>query len=346
MKIVVKDARELEIDKTDMGGEVITTSDATFILSGDDLTGVTAGGQTVGEDGKITFTGNDTTIIGLKDGTYTLHEEVAPNGYLAISDFTFTVTGGVVTVDADQTFTNGEAEMVDGVLTIMDERNSIQISKRDFADAETVLEATFELTVAEGEGNTASLDGVTAGTATAVDGVITFTGADTIITGLTDGTYTLKETAGPDGYQVVSEFTFVIVDGKVDTNETVTVTGGEVELKEDQIIVKDKKSEITVSKRDLNAASDTAVSATFKLTGTNLGGVEIGTDNALADDTTEVTFTGADTIITGLKDGTYTLEETAVTGNYATVSVFEFTIKDGKLAVSAEFSFALVGAEA
>ncbi|MBQ8725148.1 MAG: hypothetical protein IJY74_05705, partial [Oscillospiraceae bacterium] len=344
--ITVKDARKIEISKKELGADnesvdlADDATDAEFVLSGSDLTGVTAGGVKAADGAtSITFTGNEATIIGLKDGTYTLHEETAPNGYLTVSDFTFTIKDGKVDTTNTVNVTDGAVKLEEGKIIVMDEKKFITVSKRDFANAETALEAKFELSVAAVAGNTASLDGVTAGGVKAADGAtsITFTGSDTKITGLKDGTYNLHETTAPTGYVTISDFTFVIANGIV--TEVSAVTNGDVTKSADgkTITVLDQKK-ISISKKGIASDgtevefTDDATDATFELT------IESGVDNfddvtvgdTKYDETTEkITFTDNDADIVGLKDGTYKLKETVAPDGYTVVTEFEFVIENG-----------------
>ena len=156
----------------------------------------------------------------------------------------------------------------------------------------------------------------------------------TTITGLPAGTYKLKETNAPDGYQLyTAEETFTIgTDGKV----TGTTT------------IQDEVSKLTIGKKDITGKQEvTGAKLTLKLTnpdesGATLDGVTVeNIKNNTVDSRTadSITWTSGktDAVLSKLPDGTYTLGESgepfvdSETGKTYTVikSTMTFTVENG-----------------
>ena len=350
---------------------------ATFKLTGADFSGVTIDGKAVtaeadGDTGlsAVTFESNDAIFKGLKDGTYTLEETVAPKGYDKIeiapegevvrSSFTFEIKDGKLVDGSVDFITNGDVEIKDGKITVMDakEKSTITIDKKiasgGNSEENPSAEATFELRTKDSDKN---LKGVTVGEGenakklTENDKSVEFTGSSTPITGLEEGTYILKETVAPDGYTVVSEFEFTVdKDGKVTAVKAETTGDQKVEKSEkgDSVIITDDISDITVDKKALGAKevlsapegakNPDAYKAKFTLTvndeGKTLDGVSVNGGAALEGGVTSHDFDGNSANFKGLKDGTYTLTETAAPKGYKVISSFTFTIENGEIVPS------------
>lgn len=173
-------------------------------------------------------------IEGLADGTYTLTETTAPDGYEVAEDITFTITDGkvdgnaVVMYDAPEEKKNTPSEPEKPNTPSEPEKpdkpdkpetpekpdklerpdkpeGSFYVSKRDAANSNELLGAKLKIT--DVDGNT----------------VAEWTSTDTPhkITGLADGTYTLTEITAPQGYEVAESITFTVTDGKVEGNTVV-----------------------------------------------------------------------------------------------------------------------------
>ena len=290
---------------------------------------------------------NKTDITGLPDGTYTMTEVVAPDGYNKVStDFTFTIKNGVVdaTGTTEYDVSGNDIIMKDG------QKPSVTISKQDAGSGAEVAGATLEIT-AENVLDTTKLELSRTdknGNKTVLvkdrdysistDGkTIQFVSGEdvTIITGLPAGSYQLKETNAPDGYQLyTAEETFTIgTDGKV----TGTTT------------IQDKVSKLTIAKKDITGKQEvTGAKLTLTLTnpdesGATLDGVKA---NITVDsrDAKSITWTSGktDAILSKLPDGKYTLKETGgaftdtETGKTYTVieSTMTFTVENGVITKS------------
>ncbi|WP_295078648.1 SpaA isopeptide-forming pilin-related protein, partial [Ruminococcus sp.] len=346
--LVVEDRQTVvTLDKKALGAEPIPESagKATFVLAAEDegknLEGVVVGegskAQTLTADDKsVTFEGNSAKFTGLKDGKYSLEETVAPDGFTTVTKFTFTVENGKV--KNVSTVTDGKAYVdEDGHLVVEDNKSTITLDKKSLGAApipESAGKASFVLAVEE-EGKT--LEGVKVNGGTALGAVTKteFKGNNTKFEGLKDGKYSLEETAAPEGYTTVTKFTFTVENGKV--KNVSTVTDGKAYVDEDgHLVVEDAQSGIVIDKKSLGAEPipESAGKATFVLAveeeGKTLAGVKIDGGTALGE-VTKTTFTGNSNQFTGLKDGKYSLEETAAPDGYTTVTKFTFTIKDGKV---------------
>ena len=313
----------------------------------------------------ITWTSGKTDAIlsKLPDGKYTLKEtgdaftdaETKKTYTVIESTMTFTVENGVVTD------TTGDADNLNDKATkgyyyydktkeeilVCDAEavNVVPISKQDAGSGAEVAGATLEITAenvldttklelsrTDKNGNKTVLVKGTDYSISADGKTIQFVSGEdaTIITGLPAGSYQLKETNAPDGYQLyTAEETFTIgTDGKV----TGTTT------------IRDEVSKLTIAKKDITGKQEvTGAKLTLKLTnpdesGATLDGVtaNITVDSRTAD---SITWTSGktDAILSKLPDGEYTLKETGGaftdTETKKTYTVIEstmtFTVENG-----------------
>nr|MCR5633407.1 hypothetical protein [Eubacterium sp.] len=182
----------------------------------------------------IEFVSGDapTTIKNLPDGKYTLHEEVAPSGYLVATNIEFEIKDGKVVPGTNVT---AATEDKNAVITMVDDaepvpepdKTDVKISKQAVGGGAELEGATFTLTgkTLDADGNTTSENVTfttdnTEGTNASVSKdskTITFESgkAPTEIKNLPDGTYTLVEKAAPEGYEIASSIIFTIRNGAV-----------------------------------------------------------------------------------------------------------------------------------
>ena len=394
-----KAGETINISKCDLGGAPITAEGVvakytlTFVEAADgfdeegnpveldtDFTGVKVNGKeieaddiTSKDDGSksVTIEGNEIKLTGLKDGKYTLKEEVAPDGYTVVeSTFTFVVKNGVIdsvegatTGDTAAGYKLGEKEITDAAtgetttvtdntkIVVLDDISTISIDKKALGakPLDDDNKATFKL-----YGDAAALEKVLdksnltfedkaiTGTQTDADGTyIEFDGNSAKLVGLNNGDYKLVESAAPDGYTLVTTaFTFTIENGVIVSSEA--VTDGEITLAmakdETHIVVNDNISTISINKKALGGEPiDAANKATFKLYGNyemQLATVEVDEDNDGTGETKSVS----------MEDGRFFIE---FTGNNAdliglgdgTYTLKEETSPDGYTVVETEFTF-------
>ncbi|SEK67914.1 hypothetical protein SAMN02910353_01066 [Ruminococcus sp. YRD2003] len=106
--------------------------------------------------------GAEATIVLAEDGTYTLHEEAAPAGYLLADDIVFVVSGGKVTVSG------ADAESVDMVDEKETSTTSAATTLTTTAATESVTTAVSETTTASSSESTTSASSTVSETTAAV----------------------------------------------------------------------------------------------------------------------------------------------------------------------------------
>ena len=286
---------------------------------------------------------NKTDITGLPDGTYTMTEVVAPDGYNKVStDFTFTIKNGVVdaTGTTEYDVSGNDITMKDG------QKPSVTISKQAVGGGEELTGAVLKLTAPAGTDLSkvkgSYSDGSTAGIETSGN-TITWTSDNAkggvTLANLPAGVYTLEETTAPDGFtKKTEEMTFEVgADGKVGKVNGLTKD-------DNKVVMEDAASKLTIGKKDITGKQEvTGATLTLTLTnpdesGATLDGVtaNIRVDSRTAD---SITWTSGktDAILSKLPDGKYTLKENggaftdAETGKTYTVieSTMTFTVENG-----------------
>ena len=290
---------------------------------------------------------NKTDIIGLPDGTYTMTEVVAPDGYNKVStDFTFTIKNGVVdaTGTTEYDVSGNDITMKDG------QKPSVTISKQAVGGGEELTGAVLKLTAPAGTDLSkvkgSYSDGSTAGIETSGN-TITWTSdkakGGVTLANLPAGVYTLEETTAPDGFtKKTEEMNFEVgADGKVGTVNGLTKD-------DNKVVMEDAASKLTIAKKDITGKQEvTGAKLTLTLTnpdesGATLNDVTVENNkNITVDSRTaeSITWTSGktDAILSKLPDGTYTLGETGgaftdtETGKTYTVieSTMTFTVENG-----------------
>lgn len=145
----------------------------------DELPGATL--RVYDADGELVeewVSGEEPHELTLLPGTYTLHEEMAPEGYLVADDVEFEVAEGVPVT---------QVEMVDDVVRV-------EVEKVDAAEGKPLAGATLRLYDAEGEVVEEWVSG----------------DEPHLIEGLAPGEYLLREVEAPEGYALAEDVPFTV----------------------------------------------------------------------------------------------------------------------------------------
>ena len=191
--------KKLAIDNSKVTAKItIIKKDA---ATNGDLTGAKFKLQKTGETTFETLNFTSASVVKtLTPGSYTLTETQAPEGYeLDTTPIKFTVSNtGVVTNDKGTRITGGKIVVYNEKEPVAGE---VVISKRDVTTGEELPGATLELYDSSGSVVTSWVSTTT----------------PKVISNLSPGTYRLKETIAPEGYELSSEtISFTIgEDGKV-----------------------------------------------------------------------------------------------------------------------------------
>ncbi|MDE7094410.1 MAG: hypothetical protein K2O52_05820, partial [Oscillospiraceae bacterium] len=368
-KVVLTDkVIELTIDKVEIAGTgtkelagaklTITNTDGTSLEK------VTVSGGTKDveqKDASITFiSGEEATVLSkLPAGNYTLTEIATPDNEVyqvaEVISFTIGKDGKLSKVQNEYSFETGSEEdgkMISNITMLDTKLGEIVISKQDATTKNEVEGALLKITKTDDENGISndvsvygfriprekvdSLADITAINQSFVytieNGVLMFYTAgygNTLVSGLTDGTYELAEVVAPDGYLLATgTVEFAIKDGKVVDGNTV-------------IEIEDEPITITISKWDI-ANSKELAGATLTIASKALDTVAnevylIDEDGEEVEiEWNEVGFsyvtTGKKVTISGLPAGSYTLTEETAPDGYEIAELIEFTIdKNGNV---------------
>ena len=147
----------------------------------------------------------DLVIKDLQWGTYTLVEYQETDGYiLDAKTFTFTVSADGLTKSVTDTGKN----------FVTNTKNQLTIQKTALDGRTPLSGAQFQLYPVTKSGETETMDSTPASFYTAADAQTadgtTITAGETTIYGLTKGTYVLRETKAPDGYELTKDVIFTM----------------------------------------------------------------------------------------------------------------------------------------
>ena len=348
------------------GGNELPGAQMELTCSGVDLRAVEVSGgaqDVVKTASKITFTSGTTaaTFRYLPDGTYTLHEEVAPvvNGveYDLATDITFTVTNGVVSGDshvtAATTSSNARVTMEDDLLVVPVVTGTVDISKVAVGGGNELPGAQITVTSEDGFDLT---DCTVTGGAQNVNrnnNTISFVSGTsaTTISGLPAGEYTMHEVTPPTGYQVATDISFTVDQNGNITGSRVTAATATDNAR---VTMQDAPAVVDISKVAVGGGNELP-GAQMELTcsGVDLRAVEVsGGAQDVVKTASKITFTSGTSVATFryLPDGTYTLhEEVAPVVNgveYDLATDITFTVTNGVVSGDAHVTAATTNSNA
>ena len=185
--------------------EAITVEISKQDIYGSELAGAEM--QLVDENGEVIYEwvsdGTNHVVTELPVGKYTLKETAAPDGYIIATDISFEVfaDGSVIVENVDAT-----AATEDGhpLIVMVDDTTKVEISKLDITNDEELVGATLQIIDENGE---------------VIEEWVSTNEPHYIEAKLIAGkTYTLTETAAPDGYTIANSIDFTVnEDGTVNT---------------------------------------------------------------------------------------------------------------------------------
>ncbi|MBR4320599.1 MAG: hypothetical protein IKP69_11245, partial [Oscillospiraceae bacterium] len=327
------EAGSVKLSKQDIGGKEV--SGATLTLTGTDTTGKAISfteGQAVAGSGVQMVSNSGTTlewisgktpvtVKNLPDGTYTFHEEVAPDGYLKATDIQFTVTDNEITkviIDDEDVTENYE----NNTIIMIDEINPAETTTTATTTTITTTTTTVETTTTEAETTTTEAE------TTTTEAETTTTEAET--------TTTEAETTTTEAETTITEAetTTTAVETTTTAVETTTTKAETTTTAVETTTI----SKVTISKYDI-ANSKELEGATLRIQGDSLNETILD-DVTLTDEHNQpVEFTkGANSLtykttgekvtISGLPTGMYTLIEQTAPQGYARTESIEFTLDE------------------
>ncbi len=293
---------------------------------------------------KITFTSGNgvATFTGLPDGTYTLHEEVAPNvngvQYVVATDINFTIANGQVLSGSNVTVAsngnNAVVTMVDDIFVPV--TGTVDISKRDTVAGNELPGAQITITGPAGSDLTGCVVSGGGTNVSKTGNTISFVSGSTptTIEGLPAGTYTMHEVAAPAGFVTATDIEFTVGDDGSITGSAVTTssaTGNAV------VTMLDAPTTVDISKKDTVAGNELPGA---QITVTGPEGADLtsctitGGATGISVRGNEISFTSGNsaTTIQGLPAGTYTMHEVTAPSGYRVATDIEFTVgSDGTI---------------
>ena len=249
----------------------------------------------------------------LPDGIYTIHEEVAPNGYIVATDITFNIVDGVVYSNGSEVSSHyktgeGENSTEYPLIQMNDDVMTVRIKKKDLA-GEEIVGAKIKVTTDKGkkvdewesDGSTHEINYISA------------------------GDYILTEEAAPEGYEKIKS----TIKFNVDEYGNVTVdsadTTGLAVVENGVLVIKNapQKHGVLVSKVDAG--------------GTEIAGAKI-TVTKKGETNPIDSWTSEENVIHEIKDleaGNYILKEVNAPAGYDAVnSEIEFSVnKKGEVEI-------------
>ncbi|MGI6721981.1 MAG: SpaA isopeptide-forming pilin-related protein [Anaerovoracaceae bacterium] len=271
-----------------------------------------------GADGDVVqawTSGKEQKKLTLEEGTYTMVETSAPDGYETAESIAFRVSkNGKVEIKSGDKWIEQDQALVHMQDTRKPEDKTVDVSFSKTAVNGTEELPGAELKVVKGEG--ADGDVVQAWTSGKEQKKIT----------LEEGTYTMVETSAPDGYETAESIVFRVTrDGKVE------IKTGDQWTMQNQALVHMQDAKKPEGKTVDVSFSKTAVNGTEELPGAELKVVKGEGANG---EVVQAWTSGNEQKKLSLEEGTYTMVETSAPDGYETAENIVFRVtRDGKVEI-------------
>ena len=336
---MVDELSEVEISKTNVAGNEIPGAFLKLTIEeSKSLATVSSDSDIEIKDQSVSWVSSDKPVVlkGLPDGTYTLEETQAPDGYAVTESVKFTIENGIPSQPK---------------VTMVDEYTKVKISKTDIAGSE-IPGAKLTLTQEKGEKDLSEVK--SSSDIETGKNQITWISSDkpVVLEGIPDGSYILEENIAPDRYTVTESIEFIVEKGTVRRADQ-SVPGPEeskVDSKTNSVTMVDAPSEVHIKKTDTAGKEIPGAKLILKLVKSSETGADLlssdveggASEIVITADSVSFVSGETETVVKSIPDGDYTLTEIQAPEGYETAETITFTVEDGKVAESEDDTIIMV----